>query len=554
MSKASKYHQEQYEEATKTINDYSNKIKILEKEKQKIQTSFDDLTMETKEKEKQFDTLKEEFSTRLGKEENKTAILRRDKEQLKKELQAKEKTISDLTSQLEKETQEKENLKQQKEKLEQQLKEHEQKKTEEKIELQNSQITTHLKQIESLEKSVTELTNENEQNKKIIKDLRKEYDLELEMKLAEVAKKYEIELTELHKTLEQLREMVSTVNKTSEEKVEVLKKEAESWMKKYRELEERSQEIFTLVPDATKPLLEQINSLEKTTAAKTSSFTEREKKYQAKLQIAENNLKMSEQEVIRLNKLNDRLKQTNVELEKEVSELKETFIAEKHKSDQERTKRIQLEMTVSSLQSSLARAQEENRYLDQQMNELNTTISRLNYEIEVLSQNNHHISLHDKHPSHRSPKTPSPEAQSPESLVIEKTNVNQEAGLSSPTTVNSSLLAPTELEEELRQKDLKIKTLYEKIRELEEIKDDLTERLSMYKQTNQTLANEIKEKEILVKQANDLTYRYEAALDLIGEKEETLQSLQEEFKYVKETFRNQVNDLLKEIESLKSVK
>lgn len=50
---------------------------------------------------------------------------------------------------------------------------------------------------------------------------------------------------------------------------------------------------------------------------------------------------------------------------------------------------------------------------------------------------------------------------------------------------------------------------------------------------------------------NKLTKRHNAALELLGEKEERISDLQQDLAYVKETFRKQVNDLLAEVEKLK---
>ena len=502
--------------------------------------------METQEKEKQFDTLKEEFTSRLGKEENKMFALRRDKDQLKKELQLKENTIADLTLRLETETKEKETLRQEKEKLEATIKELEQQKVEEKLEQQNTQLTSFQKQVESLEKSLAEVSSENEQNKKLIKDLKKEYDGDMEMKLAELNRKHESELLDLQDTIDKLRQSISKTSEEHEERIETLKRETESWMKQYRELEDRSQEFFTLVPDATKPLLEQINSLEKTTAAKASSFTEREKKYQTKLQIAENSLKISEQEISRLTKLNEKLKQNDTDLQKDVAEMKELLVAEKQRYEQERIKKLELEVNMGTLQNSLKRSQDENQYLEHQLNDLNDTIRKLQEEIEDNAS---------KHQVVENPVTHSPVDLSQGSIETDlnkSTSSNNDSDITEIIAPANGMVSSTEFQEAFQKRDLKIKTLQERVMELEEIKSDLSERLAMYKQTNQTLATEINEKEEMLKQVKDLQIRYEAALDLIGEKEECIQTMQEEFRYVKETFRGQVNDLLKEIEILKS--
>ena len=535
---------EQQDEQAKTIEEHLSKIKQLEKEKSKVQTLHDDLTMETREKAKQFDTLKEEFSTRLGKEENKTAALRRDKEQLKKEVQAKEKTISELNEQLAKETQEKESLKQLKEKFEAQIKEMEQKRVEDKLEQQNTQIDSYKKQIETLEGNLTQVKNENEQNKTTIASLRKEYSFELEVKINELNRKHEAELLELQQTIDQLRETVSNANSSADEKVETLKKDVELWMKKHRDLEDKSQEIMSLIPDATKPLLEQIQSLEQSTTTKANLSSEKEKKFQTKLQIAENNLKLTEQEVTRLTKLTERLKQNNQELEGDIQQMKEILNTERQKTEQERSKRVEIETSVSAIKTSLKRSQEDNHYLEQQINELHETIRKLNAELEKNSSNsntNHHTVPYET--------TSSEHAASNQSTPQMTSDETEQATENETEMIN---LTNSELLEIIEKKNNKIKTLFVQIRDLEEIKEDLSERLAMYKQTNQTLANEINEKELTLKQFNDLKFRYEAALDLIGEKEEALQTIQEEFKYVKETFRTQISSLLKEIETLKT--
>ena len=199
--------------------------------------------------------------------------------------------------------------------------------------------------------------------------------------------------------------------------------------------------------------------------------------------------------------------------------------------------------------TSLKRSQDDNQYLEQQINELHETISKLNADMEKISVPH---TTHQQHTSHSVPYE-SPLVASNESTPQLSESESSEQ-VAENEIIETSNLTSSELLEIIEKKNNRIKTLYSQIRDLEEIKEDLSERLAMYKQTNQTLANEINEKDQTFKQFNDLKFRYEAALDLIGEKEETLQTLQEEFKYVKETFRHQITSLLKELEDLKSGK
>jgi TATA element modulatory factor len=102
-----------------------------------------------------------------------------------------------------------------------------------------------------------------------------------------------------------------------------------------------------------------------------------------------------------------------------------------------------------------------------------------------------------------------------------------------------------QLEEKVRQFQSQIQSLLKQNSELEQVKIQLSEELINCNTKYMKIENELKQFSQERQDYQTLKKRHTAALEIIGEKEETISEMQQEFNEVKDMFRRQIDQLLK---------
>jgi len=103
----------------------------------------------------------------------------------------------------------------------------------------------------------------------------------------------------------------------------------------------------------------------------------------------------------------------------------------------------------------------------------------------------------------------------------------------------------------LTHKEGEISALHAQINSLEYSRRKLEDELVKLTTTNEELFSEVKELKAHQQDIRDLQQRYQTSLELLGEKEETVNELRLDIQDMKDLYKNQINDLLSHIESLK---
>ena len=81
--------------------------------------------------------------------------------------------------------------------------------------------------------------------------------------------------------------------------------------------------------------------------------------------------------------------------------------------------------------------------------------------------------------------------------------------------------------------------------------DGLQDELVNLTTKNENLASELKELGKTRQQLTEMTSRYSTALDLLGEKEEQVEECKADIQDLKVLYKNQINELLEQIDKLK---
>lgn len=107
-----------------------------------------------------------------------------------------------------------------------------------------------------------------------------------------------------------------------------------------------------------------------------------------------------------------------------------------------------------------------------------------------------------------------------------------------------SILALEKLQQALRQKEEEVIHLQERLQDVERTRDALTQEITVLGKKTSLLQGSLHAAKVLKTQVTELTQKNDVLLELLGEKTEELESLQDEISEVKSRFRKQLDELL----------
>lgn len=330
---------------------------------------------------------------------------------------------------------------------------------------------------------------------------------------------HEKQLSELYSKIDQLQETIVFTTEQAENKQELLRREIDGLLKQLNIADSQRQDTISTLPDATIPLLQQIDLIEKASARKEEQWKDIEQKLNYKVKIAENNLSLSKMEQNRMQSIIEQQKVTISQLQSQINHINQELL-----SANQSVQRIELQLNEKDL--LLHPLQRDNLLMKSEIEQLQSLLGESRREIESLYQSLEKQNDFNKQNGECSEK-PQPEQ---EQIV--------------------TVVAVTE-EQSDKQQFTKVQMLMKRVEELEELKDKLTNDVITLTNTNKKLTKQIEDQEELKREYNETCKKLEAAFEIIGEKEETINDMQQDLKYVKDKFRIQIMNLFEEIDELK---
>jgi TATA element modulatory factor len=548
----------------------TEKLAVLEKNSQEttkirqdnviLTRKYKDLKSECEEYKKELNGIQEEFSVRLDKEEQKFIQIKKERDALKyklsdnseklkyeKELKDKEKEYNELLEEGNKLSKKILQMEELSKKIRTKLTESDQKVSE--LTTSNSNLTNQLKEkqiqiehhistekqqsvliqdasavqieFENLKKENTKLKlegerlkNENiELNSKMM-NIQTQYSSEEKEKYQNSIKKFETEKEEYEKVIQTLEKLIISNKKEYESKMNDLRIEIEQFISKYAQSESKNEELVTQVPTFTKPLLEQISILESASIAKENNWKQEKVNLENQLKISENNLKLITRDRNKYETSFMDAKKSIIlkdELIGNLNEKVEIFGKENEK----------LKSELSDKSTLYFNTLEKYNNLNQEFDELSKKFEKLQEERNTLQSK-----LLNKLEQPTSPVYELPPSPKYNKNEVKNGNIYQ-------------------LEEKVRQFQSQIQSLLKQNSELEQVKIQLSEELINCNTKYMKIENELKQFSQERQDYQTLKKRHTAALEIIGEKEETISEMQQEFNEVKDMFRRQIDQLLK---------
>lgn len=569
-------HAEQNQNLNQITDEYTQRLSALEKKFQQAIRERDSLR-------KNLEQLKVEAATRLSSQELST--LNAEKDEIIKELREEGEKLSkqqlqhsNIIKKLR--VKEKENdtlIKSQKEQIEEQTSELERLKrslrAKEEVELsQIDAVYSLTARTKTLEKEVTTLQKQLENAMQNTETSKKSLET-TKMELSETKKiltATEAELKEATtnagescQLLVQVEELKIKLRESEEmhvKKEEFLKHENSELLKRLEAAEARSEELSESVSTATKPLLRQLEQLQANLLHKTNSFMKQEKT------LSDKNIEL-QTKIENLLETDRYLKEENINLKSKISQLEAKFTAKENERTRLQELYDELVIQKEKLTEQNVRERQTIETLEQshtsEIMELKREIIALENKLSVEKaatdaerRKNHAMSEQQNiDDNERLSPTPSTEQDSVNTEIDSiwtLCNPNTETKSESYTVAFDTIRAGSSstsifenLQAQLKQKDGEIQQLQWELSRRNIERDVLNSELSTLTLKIEELNVKVMNVAVLNESLQEIQTRYDALLQMYGEKMEENQELRLDLQDVKEMYKTQIDQLLK---------
>jgi len=305
---------------------------------------------------------------------------------------------------------------------------------------------------------------------------------------------------------------------------------------------------MSAVPEATRPLLRQIQSLQTTMDERAAVWCEVESNWRKRLREAELALANAKAEKDGLIEASQAHEVELAERDTKFSLLKERFGNVETKLEQSQ-KRAQDQETqvqgflkqIAQMEVSLAESTAELKASNSKAKKLEDTIQNLQADVQAERTSKEQLQRRLMQQEHV-PVVPQVAAIP---IVAPPTPSNANADSLASLLSGDSMSSTETLRALVKQKDGEISCLRAQMRALDASLLELQDQLVAGQNNVRLLEEERQKHSGVAKKLKALSLRHAAALQLIGEKDEQLQDVQADLTHVKEMFQRQIQDLQK---------
>lgn len=414
-----------------------------------------------------------------------------------------------------------------------------------------------------------------------------EAQLELESRLKESGERESM----LVQTLDELRQALTRTEQQAVAKEEMFRRDIDEIQKRYQASELRYNELITQVPDSTRPLLRQIEAMQETVSRREEAWQGVERALNFRVQEAEAKAAAAgERERAMSEQLSQSLSRTTVLetqitfLRTELGQLSRTLEKERQRSAENRQEYLiakeeaatqegrahQFEDEIKELRSKHKKEFEEERthrqLLEKELERERTT------RIELEKAASRQTSLVANQNSLSNPKTTysengsfPPRKASARSIinadesVFLQNSLDSSDGHSSERRTSGEMtlspyylksMTPNAFEAALRQKDGELASYTSRLASTESTRDSLAEELVKLTRESEKLRGEASLLPGIKAELDALRRRHNAALELMGERDEELEELRADIIDLKEMYREQIDLLVNRIQKI----
>lgn len=379
--------------------------------------------------------------------------------------------------------------------------------------------------------------------------------------------------------IEDFRMGMARMEKECNRREDLLKQEIADLQKQLQEDEARTQELTQGVSSATRPLLRQIENLQYTYTAQSSTWEKVEKNLADRLAETQNQLAISVEKertandqlldlgskVTSLEAQNSRLRQEKSLLTAQLEMLKtKVELSEETKQNEA----AQIEVLKSQLNQEITDLKKQKVLLETQLDVEKSKVEQEKKKVGLFQEQIRDLEREAARSKSRgtpSRGTPSPVSISRQesftssfheqsftaisqeeldrSFYLQSANGNKQSLYEALRQSGAANLLEN-LQSQLKLREGEITHLQSEIHQLERTRESMAKELVNLSNSNDDLLEQVEELPIVREQYKDLDQRYNALLQMYGEKVEETNELRLDLQDVKEMYKAQINHLL----------
>lgn len=396
---------------------------------------------------------------------------------------------------------------------------------------------------------------------------------ELKAQLEQERKSNKQEKESLITQIEDLRLTVSRMEKEHNRREDLLRQEISDLQRHLQEDEARNQDLTQNVTSATRPLLRQIENLQSTYAAQSVSWEKVEKNLSDRLVDNQTQLAMvTEKErsanekvmelstqVASLESQSSRLRQDKAQLTAQLEMLKTKIQV---LEDAKHSETAQIEAIKQQMSQEISDLRKEKVFLETQLDMEKNRVDQERKKLTLAHEQIAQLERDLQRPQSRGSVSPQSVSRSesvagdpgPMSISFSQDDLER-SFVMSPVSSRSTLYESVRqgggatnlidsLQSQLKQRDGEIFQLRSDIQQLERTRESMARELVNLTNQNEEIMEKIEELPLLKKQYEELNQRYDALLQMYGEKVEEADELRLDLQDVKEMYKLQIDHLL----------
>lgn len=396
---------------------------------------------------------------------------------------------------------------------------------------------------------------------------------ELKAQLEQERKSNLQEKESLINQIEDLRLTVSRMEKEHNRREDLLRQEISDLQRHLQEDEARNQDLTQNVTSATRPLLRQIENLQSTYAAQSVSWEKLEKNLSDRLVENQTQLAMvTEKErsanekvmdlstqVASLESQSSRLRQDKAQLTAQLEMLKTKIQV---LEDAKHSETAQIEAVKQQMSQEISDLKKEKVFLETQLDMEKNRVDQERKKLTLAHEQIAQLERDLQRPQSRGSVSPQSVSRSesvagdpgPMSISFSQDDL-EKSFVMSPVSSRSTLYESVRqgggatnlidsLQSQLKQRDGEIFQLRSDIQQLERTRESMARELVNLTNQNEEIMEKIEELPLLKKQYEELNQRYDALLQMYGEKVEEADELRLDLQDVKEMYKLQIDHLL----------
>lgn len=396
---------------------------------------------------------------------------------------------------------------------------------------------------------------------------------ELKAQLEQERKSNKQEKESLITQIEDLRLTVSRMEKEHNRREDLLRQEISDLQRHLQEDEARNQDLTQNVTSATRPLLRQIENLQSTYAAQSVSWEKLEKNLSDRLVENQTHLAMvTEKErsanekvmelstqVASLESQSSRLRQDKAQLTAQLEMLKTKIQV---LEDAKHSETAQIEAIKQQMSQEISDLRKEKVFLETQLDMEKNRVDQERKKLTLAHEQIAQLERDLQRPQSRGSVSPQSVSRSesvagdpgPMSISFSQDDLER-SFVMSPVSSRSTLYESVRqgggatnlidsLQSQLKQRDGEIFQLRSDIQQLERTRESMARELVNLTNQNEEIMEKIEELPLLKKQYEELNQRYDALLQMYGEKVEEADELRLDLQDVKEMYKLQIDHLL----------